>query len=473
MSEQIDTRVLLIGPGSLDQDGVAENRRFAALLAERIGVPVEPCFLELADPPLIDGLTACAAHKPRRIVVLPLFLGAASHQKNDVPALLNWARGRWPAITISYGVPLGAQYALVEALIERATAALTETDTIVPPQQTALLLVGRGSRDPDSNADVARTARLLWESRLYAMVETAYYSLTGPDIAAGITRCVRLGARRVVVLPYLLFTGPIGRHVDQQARRAQALWPELEVLVAGHLGLHPAVIEAAAQRYEQALDGSAAMTCDLCKYRRKMLGFEAEFGLPIGTDHHHGMLVHQHRLPTALEILPPRYQGGTTVSAAPMGAAALVYDADGRVAWDRIWGQDDNAAPFCELALAGGPPHRATLLEPPDPVAVRADPEGQTRVLMELLRGIHMTTGLRGILSQAPGWFGVQCDSEEMAIWLLRAILVENICVRREGRLLLLPAGPQFRLEHEIKNVITALAKTHHYWQEHLWGRTR
>jgi sirohydrochlorin cobaltochelatase len=33
---------------------------------------------------------------------------------------------------------------------------------------------------------------------------------------------------------------------------------------------------------------------------------------------------------------------------------------------------------------------------------------------------------------------------------------------------LLLPAGPQFRLDGEIKNVVTAVAKTYHYWKEHI-----
>jgi sirohydrochlorin cobaltochelatase len=55
-----------------------------------------------------------------------------------------------------------------------------------------------------------------------------------------------------------------------------------------------------------------------------------------------------------------------------------------------------------------------------------------------------------------------------MALWLLRAIVVENVTVRREGTILYLPAGPDFKLENEIKNVITVVAKTNHYWQEHL-----
>ena len=67
----------------------------------------------------------------------------------------------------------------------------------------------------------------------------------------------------------------------------------------------------------------------------------------------------------------------------------------------------------------------------------------------------------------APGWVGVVCASEEMAIWLMRAIVVENVLARREGAVLYLPAGPRFALEEEIKNVVTAMAKTHHYWIQH------
>jgi cation diffusion facilitator family transporter len=162
----------------------------------------------------------------------------------------------------------------------------------------------------------------------------------------------------------------------------------------------------------------------------------------------------------ASNILPPRYQISIP-SAAPMGAAALKYDTDGNAAWDEIW------TDFCDLALAGGPPHRGTLLEPINPEAALVNPEAYERVVRELERGICMVTGLAVIHSPVPGWVGVECTSEDMALWLLRAIIVENVTVRREDTVLYFPAGPDFQLEKEIKNVITVLAKTNHYWQEH------
>lgn len=162
----------------------------------------------------------------------------------------------------------------------------------------------------------------------------------------------------------------------------------------------------------------------------------------------------------ASNILPPRYQFKTP-SAAPMGAAALKLDADGNAAWDEIW------TDFCDLALAGGPSHRGTLLEPVHPNEVQSDAAGYERVLRELERGIRMVTGLTIVRSQSPGWIGMECDGENMALWLLRAIIVENVTVRREGKTLYFPASPRYRLEYEIKNIVTVIAKTNHYWTEH------
>lgn len=160
-------------------------------------------------------------------------------------------------------------------------------------------------------------------------------------------------------------------------------------------------------------------------------------------------------------ILPPRYQNSVP-SSAPMGAVGLKFDHEGLVAWDDIW------TDFCDLALAGGPPHRGNLLEPINPADIDANPEGYQNTLRELKRGLAMVTGLEVVDSPTAGWIGLACDSDEMAIWLLRAIIVENVMARREGSTLYFPAGPDFRLEKEIKNVITVVAKTAHYWKEHV-----
>ncbi|NJO83322.1 MAG: hypothetical protein HC828_11220 [Blastochloris sp.] len=104
--------------------------------------------------------------------------------------------------------------------------------------------------------------------------------VTPPTITQGIDRCVRLGARRVVVLPYVLFTGFVRRKIAEQVQVAQAHHPAVEMLMGEHLFPHPGLTEAVAQRYYDIVNGTAAMTCDLCRYRHPMKRFEQDSRTP-------------------------------------------------------------------------------------------------------------------------------------------------------------------------------------------------
>jgi sirohydrochlorin cobaltochelatase len=164
-------------------------------------------------------------------------------------------------------------------------------------------------------------------------------------------------------------------------------------------------------------------------------------------------------------ILPEDYRESyDEVQPVSMGSAGLRFDANGKVAWNEMW------ETFCDLALAGGPPHKGRLLEPAPPAAVEAQPDRYDAVVEEIRRGVRMVTGLDVEPAPALGWVRVTCESEAMAGWLLRAITIENVAVLADGADLELPASPDYRVEKEIKNVVTVMAKTCHYWQEHmLW----
>lgn len=144
---------------------------------------------------------------------------------------------------------------------------------------------------------------------------------------------------------------------------------------------------------------------------------------------------------------------------APMAAAPIKYNQDGSVDWGNMWDT------FCELAQAGGPPHRGSILEP-DEQADPNDPAYQ-HVVDELIRGIDLVSGLPA-QTAAPGWVAISCIDSAMAKWLAEAILAENVRARSDEALLLVPVGAHYTLKGEIKNVITAVAKTTHYWGEHL-----
>ncbi len=171
---------------------------------------------------------------------------------------------------------------------------------------------------------------------------------------------------------------------------------------------------------------------------------------------------------TALEaainaFLPPRYVGCyEEVPPSSMGSASLKYDREGRVAWGEIW------TTFCHLALAGGPPHRGRWLPGVTTREAEARPAEQQSVVAEIKRAIRLSSSLRAIEDAPAGWVGIRCEDQDMAAWMVRAIVAENVCARHEGSILYVPAGPDFRLEKEVKNVVVCVAKSCHYLLDHV-----
>jgi hypothetical protein len=146
--------------------------------------------------------------------------------------------------------------------------------------------------------------------------------------------------------------------------------------------------------------------------------------------------------------------------AAPMASAPFVWRGDGRPDWGSMW------TSFCDLALHGGPPHRGIEQALRDPWTVGANAASDPAMVAEMRRGIWETTGLFAE-PPSPAWIAVSCESRAMAEWVGAAIALENVTARVEDDRVLLPAGPRFRLEDEVKSIVTVVAKTHHYWTMH------
>ncbi|MEU4153948.1 sirohydrochlorin chelatase [Streptomyces sp. NPDC026659] len=302
--------LLVAGHGTRDEAGAEAFRDFVRELGRRRPeLPVAGGFIELSPPPLGDAVAELVERGVRKFAAVPLMLVSAGHAKGDIPAALAREKERHPGISYTYGRPLGPHPALLRVLERHLDEALAGTDR----GDVTVLLVGRGSTDPDANAEVCKAARLLWEGRGYAAVETAFVSLAAPDVPSGLDRCARLGARRIVVLPYFLFTGILPDRVRRQTEEWAAAHPETEVRSAEVIGPEPELLDLVLERYEEAVRGDLRMNCDSCVYRIALPGFEDKVGLPQqphfhpdddGADehghghgpghHHHGGHTHSH-----------------------------------------------------------------------------------------------------------------------------------------------------------------------------------
>ena len=83
----------------------------------------------------------------------------------------------------------------------------------MPRAETLLVVVGRGTSDPDANSNVAKVTRMLWEGMGFGWAEMGYSGVTFPLVGPALEHAAKLGYRRIVVFPYFLFTGVLVKRI--------------------------------------------------------------------------------------------------------------------------------------------------------------------------------------------------------------------------------------------------------------------
>ncbi|HEY2540077.1 MAG TPA: sirohydrochlorin chelatase [Stellaceae bacterium] len=281
-----EAAVLLCGHGSRDPEAIAEFELLAAALRPRLpGVEFATGYLEFARPTIHDALMALTTRGVRRVLAIPGMLFAASHVKNDLPWEINSFAADNPGIEVRFGRDLAVDPNLLQAAAKRIDAAMPGNHA--DRSDSLLVVVGRGTNDPDANSNVAKVARMLWEGMGFGWAETAFSGVAHPRVDAALKRAARLGFRRIIVFPYFLFTGVLVKRIYAQSKAVASAHPEIEFVNAPYLRDHPAVLDAFCERIEEFGGGDPAMNCQLCKYRTRIIGYEGDMGVPQAGHHHH------------------------------------------------------------------------------------------------------------------------------------------------------------------------------------------
>ena len=280
-----ETGVLICGHGSRDPDAIAEFELVAEALRSRLpDFDFATGYLEFARPTIRDGLAALAARGARQILAIPGMLFAASHVKNDLPWEMNSFLADNPGIDVRLGRDLSIDPKLLRAAADRIAAA---ADRKISRAETLLVVVGRGTNDPDANSNISKLARMLWEGMGFGWAEVAFSGVAHPRVDMALTSAARLGFRRIIVFPYFLFTGILVKRIYEQTEAVARLCPEIEFVKALYLRDHPEVLDAFSERVREVRDGQPAMNCQLCKYRTQIIGYGSDAGTPQAAHHHH------------------------------------------------------------------------------------------------------------------------------------------------------------------------------------------
>ena len=256
--------------------------------------PVIPCFLELTQPTIQQGVKACVERGYTEITALPILLFAARHNKFDVTNELDRSRSPYPQLNFSYGRHFGITPKIIELWRER----LAELDKLeynprnISRADTVLLFVGRGSSDPDANGDVYKLARIMWEGSGYQTVETCFIGITHPRLEEGFRRAYLYQPKHIIVLPYFLFTGTLMEKIFSITAQQEEQYPDIDFTCLPEMGIAPQLLQVIREREIEAQLGKVAMNCEMCKFRLAAAdnGHRHEHH----HHHHHGHHHHHH-----------------------------------------------------------------------------------------------------------------------------------------------------------------------------------
>jgi len=299
--------IVIAGHGSRDVDGVREFEALVELVRKRAPQHVVGHgYLEFASPTIGAAIENSIAKGVKQVAVVPGVLLAARHAKNDMPAELLEMTRQHPDIDFHFGAPLNLHPQLLQLAQERIVEAESTSSRTVRRADTCLVVVGRGTTDPDANGEIAKLTRMLEEGMGFGSATVCYSGTAKPLVADGLRAAAALGFERVIVLPFFLFDGVLVKRIYAAADDLREREPNLEVLKAGYFGVHPHVADVFIERAREAVAGRAAMNCSLCKYRVQIVGFEEQVGEPQRAHHLQvrGLLAKNAADPTGVQLEP-------------------------------------------------------------------------------------------------------------------------------------------------------------------------
>ena len=234
--------ILYIGHGTRSKKGAEEAQSFLHRVMDRISVEIqEISFLELTEPSIEEGFLRCVNRGATEISVVPLFLLAAGHIKEDIPQALGPLCNMYPTIQVNIRDPFGVQGKILDGIAELVR---NSVDEISP--QDAVLVVGRGSSDKSIHAAFAEITKGIRERLGIKYVSVCYLAATEPRLQEGLETVSKQTVGKIIVIPYLLFSGLLLKEIDQMVKMKQNMGQQ--IIHTGSLSKHRVIEDIIIER---------------------------------------------------------------------------------------------------------------------------------------------------------------------------------------------------------------------------------
>lgn len=286
MTDQM--RVLMCAPDTGIPLSTADIQELTGGLSGALqDVSVEFCSVAPDAADLALRLTEIREDYRGDIVILPTTPFADDMQKRLIPSVL--ATQPADAGRTLLARDAGVDPAMLRAARARVEEALQAHGAAAAPQESLLMIVGRGSIDTDANGNLMKMSRMIWEGMGFGWAEVAYVSGAFPSIEQSLARASRLGFKSIVVMPYVILGDAAIDGLHERVIGALGSTTETQVVTARALAGDDHVVHTLAERVNEAVAGNAksVMNCQLCTYREQVLALEAH-GHDHSHDHAHG-----------------------------------------------------------------------------------------------------------------------------------------------------------------------------------------
>ncbi|REJ06365.1 sirohydrochlorin chelatase [Halobacillus trueperi] len=238
--------VLYVSHGSRKKEAKEEAVHFLTHVQRKVDCELyHICFLELADPDVLEGIRKLVEKGAEKVVIIPVLLLSAGHYFKDIPNEIEKAKAIYPDLSITYGQTLGVQERITDVLVDRLKELPAELD-----ETTNVLLVGRGSRHPDTKKSIELIADVLKEKCRIEHIQTCYLAALSPRFADAFEESLRKYSKTIVI-PYLWFTGLLYESLEKSLQNVREKGGH--VYLASYLNDHPNMVQSLVDRVNQAL----------------------------------------------------------------------------------------------------------------------------------------------------------------------------------------------------------------------------
>lgn len=238
--------VLYICHGSRVKEASDQAISFVKECMKENDYPIqEYCFLELSEPSIEEGFKTCVAKGATTIIAVPVLLLTAAHAKIDIPEVLDELVKAYPDVTLHYGRPIGVHEKMAEIVI----AKIKQSELYVK-NKSLVLLVGRGSSDPDVKRDLREISDLVERSLDGVKVEDCYLTAASPSFEAALQAASNSQYENIIVIPYLLFTGILMNTMRKTINGLSNSNKNYEL--CNYLGYQPAIASILKDRIDEA-----------------------------------------------------------------------------------------------------------------------------------------------------------------------------------------------------------------------------